>query len=86
MSCGPERFDGLDFPHAAWAFKLPAGSQDRPASQVGKGLEVSRRRISSVPVGAMIAALAVIAVVALLVLYFGDSVVLTGFVDPPVVE
>ena len=47
---------------------------------------MSRRRISSVPVGAMIAALAVIAVVALLVLYFGDSVVLTGFVDPPVVE
>ena len=47
---------------------------------------MSRRRISSVPVGAMIAALAVIAIVALLVLYFGDSAVLTGFVDPPVVE
>ncbi len=47
---------------------------------------MSRRRISSVPVGAMIAALAVIAAVALLVLYFGDSAVLTGFVDPPAVE
>ena len=47
---------------------------------------MSRRRISSVPVGAMIAALAVIAAVALLVLYLGDSAVLTGFVDPPVVE
>ena len=41
---------------------------------------MSRRRISSVPVGAMIAALAVIAAVALLVLYLGDSAVLTGFV------
>ena len=47
---------------------------------------MSRRRISSVPVGAMIAALAVIAAVALLVLYFGDSAVWTGFVDPPAVE
>ena len=47
---------------------------------------MSRRRISSVPVGAMIAALVVIAVVALLVLYLGDGAVLTGHVDDPATE
>ena len=45
-----------------------------------------RRRISSVPVGAMIAALVVIALVALLALYLGNGAVLTGSPDNPAME
>lgn len=47
---------------------------------------MTRRRTSSVPAGAMIAALAVIAAIAILVLYFGDADIFTNFVDPPAVE
>jgi len=47
---------------------------------------MSRLRISSVPIGAMIAALAVIAVVALVALYLGNGAVLTGSPEDPAVE
>jgi len=54
--------------------------------RITKGLAMSRRRISSVPVGAMIAALAAIAIVALLALYLGDSKVLTKILNDPIFE
>lgn len=46
---------------------------------------IGRRRNSSVPLGAVIAALVVIAVLALLAFYVGNGVVLTRFADPPFV-
>lgn len=42
-----------------------------------------RRRISSVPVGVMIVALAAIALLAFVAFYVGDSDVSTRFVDQP---
>ena len=86
MSCRRDRPDGIDFCHAARNFKIRVRRQDGRAPRFGKELAVSRRRISSVPVGAMIAALAVIAVVALVALYLGNGAVLTGLPEDPAVE
>lgn len=45
-----------------------------------------RPRLSSVPVGAMVAALVVIGIVALVALYFGNSGTWINPFDPPVFD
>ena len=47
---------------------------------------MSRQRLSSVPLGAVLAALALIAVVALLVLYVGDDTAPERIFGDPAVE
>ncbi len=86
MSRHADRSNGLDFIYEASRFKRRAEHRDRNRPRSHGVCAMSRRRTSSVPVGAMIAALAVIAAVAFLVLYIGGSIDVTGFVDPPVVE
>ena len=54
--------------------------------RIGARSAMSRQRISSVPLGAVLAALVLIAVVALFVLYLGNDTVTNSIYGDPAVE
>jgi len=85
MSCSADRLNGIEFIHVAEDFKMGEALWDHAASAIGYSVMMGRRRNSSVPLGAVIVALVIIAVLALLAFYVGDGAVLTRFADPPFV-
>jgi hypothetical protein len=86
MSCSPAGFNGIEFIHVVQDFKKRVWHWNLAAPRTSHGPLMSRRRASSVPIGAVIIALVAIAVMALLALYVGDGIVLTRFADNPLVE
>jgi hypothetical protein len=76
MSSRRERPDGINFYHGPANIKRRRGRR-LSCLAPGKAQAVTRRKVSSVPVGAVVAALAVIAVIALFVLYLGGGSLVT---------
>jgi len=68
MSCRYKRLNTINFPHVSQYFSLPRSSvgQNRACKAFYR---MTRRRISSMPAGLVIAALAVIALVAIAALF-----------------
>jgi hypothetical protein len=73
MSCRHKRLIGIHFSDVSMDFKSDCSTISRDVVCLASG-SMTRRRISSMPAGMVIAALAVIAVVALAALFlFGGS-------------
>ena len=83
MSCGLDRRNVVDFIYVIADFKIRPPLTRRSRLQSGGRAMIGRRRRSSVPFTAVVAALAAIAVMALLAFYIGDGALLDRFLADP---